>query len=314
MKVSYYPEIDLPSDARPAATLGNFDGVHLGHQAIMNELKARAQAREQPAVVVTFEPHPISVLRPGVAVQRILNAEQKQEIIAELGLDHLMIVRFTADFSMKAPGSFVREVIHERLHAAELVLGTNFRFGRRRAGDLEILRSLGCRYDFTVLEVESALQGEKLISSSLIRGLLAEGKAEEAAAMLGRPYFVDGTVVKGDGRGRLIGFHTANLEVNGNLLLDDGVYVTSARVKDRLLAGMSHLGGRPTFGVDSRAVETHLFDFSEEIYGSPLRLYFHDRIRATVAFSEPAELRRQMGIDRDRALAFFRGPGGNLVL
>jgi riboflavin kinase/FMN adenylyltransferase len=314
MKVSYYPETDLPSGVRPAATLGNFDGLHLGHQAIMNELKARARARAQPSVVVTFEPHPISILRPGVAVQRILNPEQKQEILAGLGLDHLMIVRFTVDFSMKEPESFVREVIHEQLHAAELVLGTNFRFGRRRAGDLETLRSLGHKYHFDVLEVESALHGEKLISSSLIRGLLAEGKAEEAAAMLGRPYFVDGTVVKGDGRGRLIGYHTANLEVNGTLLLEDGVYVTSARVNDRLLAGMSHLGGRPTFGVDSRAVETHLFDFSEEIYGAPLRLYFHDRIRETVAFSEPSELRRQMGADRDRAQAFFRSPGRNLVL
>ncbi len=170
------------------------------------------------------------------------------------------------------PDEFVRTVVVEKLHAAELVLGTNFRFGHGRAGDLDTLRALGRDADFVVREVVPAGFDEEIISSSRIRRVLASGDVGRAIDMLGRPYFVDGEVVRGDGRGRLIGFHTANLDLTGALLVDDGVYVTSARLADREYPGMSHVGSRPTFGLDSRTVETHLFDFSKEIYGESLRL------------------------------------------
>jgi riboflavin kinase/FMN adenylyltransferase len=314
MKVSTYPEISIPRDVRPVVTLGNFDGVHLGHQTIMKELKARARELETPSLAVTFEPHPISVLRREAAPRRIQTPEQKQETLASLGIELLLVIPFTMDFSMMEPELFVRDIIVGKLHAAELVLGTNFRFGRGRGGDLEMLRSFGRELDFTVLEVEPAIIEGEMISSSRVRGLLESGNAEKAAAMLGRPYFVDGQVVKGDGRGKRIGFQTANLDLTGPLLLDDGVYITSARVSDRLHEGMSHVGRRPTFGLDSRTVETHLFDFSEEIYGDRVRLYFHHRIRGTVAFRGAEELRRQLSADREQALEFFRDPGRNLVL
>jgi riboflavin kinase/FMN adenylyltransferase len=314
MKVSIYPDVPLPSGMRPAVTLGNFDGVHLGHQAIMEELKGRARARKAPSVAVTFEPHPISVLRPQSAPRRIHTAEQKQEILAGLGIDHLVVIPFTAEFSMMSPESFVRDVVVDKLRAAELVLGKDFRFGRERAGDLETLRAFGEVLDFAVRQVEGALYERELISSSRIRQTLAEGRADKAAAMLGRAYFVDGKVVKGDGRGRVIGFHTANLELSGSILVGDGVYVTTSRVMGQLHPGMSHIGSRPTFGVNSRAVETHLFDFSEDIYDHHLRLYFHERIRGTMAFAGVEELRRQLGADRDRVKEFFRDRGWKLVL
>ena len=314
MKVSTYPEISLPKGARPAVTLGNFDGVHVGHQAIMKKLKSRARDLSAPSVAVTFEPHPVGVLRPESAPNRIQTPEQKQETIAAQGIDYLFVIPFTVAFSRKAPEDFVREVIQGQLHAAELVLGTNFRFGHGRAGGMDTLRSLGNQFGYTVLEVDPALVEGEMISSSRVRRVLADGGAEKAATMLGRPYFVDGKVVKGDGRGRLIGFHTANLDLTGRLLLDDGVYVTSARVGGEHFTGMSHIGLRPTFGLETRTVETHLFDFSEEIYGQWVRLYFHRRIRGTKAFEGPEALRRQLDSDRERVLEFFRDPEQNLVL
>lgn len=314
MKVVVYPDISLPAHVRPAVSLGNFDGVHLGHQSIIDELGSRARALSAPSTAMTFEPHPISVLRPEAAPRRIQTPEQKQETLAALGVDLLVIVPFTIEFSRMEAGDFVRNVIVDRLHAAELVLGSNFRFGHGRAGDLDTLRSLGREYDFVVREVPPAFFEEEMISSSRIREALAEGEVAKAAAMLARPYFVDGRVVRGDGRGRLIGFHTANLTLTGPLLVDDGVYVTSARVGGNVHPGMSHIGSRPTFGLDSRTVETHLFDFSREIYGEGLRLYFHDRLRGTKAFAGVEELRRQLERDREKAQGFFRDPGRNLVL
>jgi riboflavin kinase/FMN adenylyltransferase len=295
-------------------TLGNFDGVHIGHQAIMRKLKSRGRELAAPSVAVTFEPHPVSVLRPEGAPNRIQTPEQKQETIATFGIDHLLVIPFTIEFSRKDPEDFVREIVHGELRAAELVLGSNFRFGHGRAGDLETLRSFGRDLGFTVIEVEPALVEGEMISSSRVRQVLSEGDAGKAAAMLGRPYFVDGKVVKGDGRGRLIGFHTANLKVAASILLDDGVYVTHARIGDRRHAGMSHIGRRPTFGLDSRTVETHLFDFSRDIYGSWLRLYFHHRIRGTQAFEGLEALRRQLDSDREQAARFFRDPERNLML
>jgi riboflavin kinase/FMN adenylyltransferase len=280
----------------------------------MDELKARARALEAPSVAVTFEPHPISVLRPEAAPQRIQTPEQKQETLARIGIDELIVVPFTPEFSRLEPEEFVQSVIVDKLHAAELVLGHNFRFGHGRVGDLDTLRDFGQKLGFIVHEVSPATSGEEMISSSRIRRALGEGEVGQAAAMLGRDYFVDGRVVKGDGRGRLIGFHTANLELTGSLLADDGVYVTSARLGDVYHQSMSHVGRRPTFGLESRTVETHLFEFSEEIYGEWLRLYFHERVRGTVRFRGPEELKLQLDADREQALKFFRDRGRNLVL
>ena len=314
MKVCYFPDIDLPARARPAVTLGNFDGVHLGHQQAVELLRERAAALGSPAVAVTFEPHPVSVLRPEHAPKRILTAALKQEVLAGLGLDVLVVIHFTKEFSRIEPDAFVEQVLVEKLKVGELVLGGNFRFGRGRSGDLDALRTLGERYGFVVHQVEASRHEGEIISSSRIRTSLVAGRVDEAAAMLGRPYFFQGTVMKGDGRGRLMGFPTANLKVDGDVLVGDGVYVTEATIDDDRFRGMTHVGRRPTFGLDERMVETHLFDFDRQIYGSPARLYFHQRIRGTVAFDSAEALKARLEEDRAHALAFFREQGRNLVL
>ena len=314
MNVCFYPELELGSTERPVVTLGNFDGVHLGHQRIMKLLTERGAILRVPTVAVTFEPHPMSVLRPEAAPKRILTPDQKREVLGKMGIDLLLVIEFTREFSRKNPKEFIREVLFEKLRASELVLGTNFRFGHGRAGDLETLTSLGSVFGFEVRRVEPALRGGKMISSSRIRQTLSEGHAAEAARMLGRAYFVDGTVVRGDGRGKEMGFPTANIRVSGDLLLADGVYATSARLDGGVYHGMSHVGQRPTFGLLERAVETHLFEFSGDAYQKSLRLLFHRRLRDTIAFEGPHALRKQLVKDREQAMAFFRSSGRGVVL
>lgn len=314
MKVCYYPDVDLPAGVRPAVTLGNFDGVHLGHQRAMSLLKARARELGSPAVAVTFEPHPVSIVRPDQAPKRILTPALKEEVLGELGLDYLVVIHFTEEFSRIEAEEFVARVLVDKLHVAELVLGGNFRFGRGRAGDLESLRALGKRHGFVVHEIEASSHDGDIISSSRIRQTLTGGDVEQAASMLGRPYFLHGTVVQGDGRGRLMGFPTANIKVDGDVLVGDGVYVTTAIVDGEQCQGMTHVGRRPTFGLDERMVETHLFDFNREIYQTGARLYFHQRIRGTVAFDSADALKARLGEDEREARDFFRGQGRNLVL
>ena len=314
MKVCYYPDVDLPDGARPCVSLGNFDGVHLGHQRAIGLLKTRAKEASVPCVALTFEPHPVSVLRPEHAPRRILTPELKQEVLAALGLNLLVVIHFTREFSRLTAESFVDEVLVGSLQASEIVLGSNFRFGRGRTGDLESLRALGEGRGFVVHEVEATIHKGEMISSSRIRRSLAAGGVDEACEMLGRPYFFDGSIVEGDGRGRLMGFPTANVNVEGEVLVEDGVYVTEARIGGERLQGMTHVGCRPTFGLDGRMVETHLFDFSREVYGEPIRLYFHQRVRGTLAFESADVLMRQLERDRDKARHFFDESRGNLLL
>jgi riboflavin kinase / FMN adenylyltransferase len=316
MRISYYPEVDLPPGSRPAVTLGNFDGVHLGHQRAVALLQSRARALKAEAVAVTFEPHPVSVLRPENAPKRILTPKLKQEVLASLGLDHLVIIHFTREFSQISAKEFVDRVLVEKLRVAELVLGANFRFGHGRTGDLQSLRELGEAFGFVVHQVDASEYRGQMISSSRIRQSLKEGMVEDAAAMLGRPYFLEGVVVRGDGRGRSMGFPTANIKVEGDVLVGDGVYVTQATLAGKTYPGMTHVGRRPTFGLEERTVETHLFEFDRDIYGATLRLFFHRRIRGTVAFSSAEALVAQLGRDREEAQSYFRDPGRgrNLVM
>ena len=314
MRICYFPDVDLPEHVSPVLTLGNFDGVHLGHQKAMDLVKVRAKALSCPAAALTFEPHPVSVLRPEKAPKRILTPALKQEVIGKMGLDFLVIIHFTKEFSRIGPEDFVEQVLVKDLRVRELVLGENFRFGRGRSGDLKALRKLGERHGFFVHQLEASIHKGAMISSSRIRESLRAGQVDEAGAMLGRPFFIEGEVVEGDGRGRSMGFPTANIKMDGDLLLDDGVYITDAVVDTDRFAGMTHVGRRPTFGLEERMVETHLFDFDRQIYGSKVRLYFHRRVRGTVTFDSAEALRAQLERDQEAARAFFRDTGRNLVV
>jgi riboflavin kinase/FMN adenylyltransferase len=290
-------------------TLGNFDGVHLGHQKAFALLRERAKELRAPSVALTFEPHPVSVLRPERAPKRILTPRQKQEVIAAHSIDHLVVIHFTKEFSQFSAEEFVNRVLVAKLRAAELVLGANFRFGRGREGDLESLRKLGESLGFVVHQVEAARYAGEVISSSRIRKSLDEGAVDEAKAMLGRPHFLDGEVIRGDGRGKLMGFPTANLKIDGDVLVGDGVYVTEATVSGATFPGMTHVGRRPTFGLEERTVETHLFDFDRDLYDARVRLHFHHRIRGTVKFSSAEALQERLRLDREEARGFLRDLG-----
>lgn len=314
MDTFVYPDQDLRFGDRPVATLGNFDGVHLGHQGAIEQVLARANELGVPSVVVTFEPHPVSVLRPEMAPRRILSADQKTRVVASYGINRLVTIRFTDSFSQTEPPDFVSEFLVSRLGVSELVLGANFRFGRSRSGDLESLSALGAKFGFRVHTLSPSLYEGSMISSSRIRQVLASGELEKATAMMGRAYFVEGTVIRGDGRGRPLGFPTANLDLLGDLLVDDGVYVTSTEVDGHKYKSMTHLGTRPTFGVNERAVETHLLGYDGDLYGSTLKLSFYSRIRGTIAFDSPDQLVEQLERDRAQVLGYFAEPGRNLGL
>jgi riboflavin kinase/FMN adenylyltransferase len=255
----------------------------------------------------------VSVLRPERAPKRILTPKQKQEVSAAQGIDHLVVIHFTKEFSQLTAEEFVERVLVRKLRAAELVLGANFRFGRGREGDLESLRKLGVGLGFVVHQVEAARYGGEILSSSRIRKSLEEGAVDEAKAMLGRAHFLEGQVVRGDGRGKLMGFPTANMKIDGDVLVADGVYVTEATVSGAIVSGMTHVGRRPTFGLEERTVETHLFDFERDLYGARIRLHFHHRIRGTVKFSSAEALQEQLRRDREEARGFLgdlRARGG----
>jgi len=305
----------IPHDPRgTVVTVGTFDGIHRGHWAVLQEIRRRAKATGRRSVLLTFHPHPLTVLRPDKAPRMLTTPTEKKEILAEVGLDFAVFLRFSQVLASYSPERFVEEILVARLGVTELVVGYDHHFGRGRAGDLEALRALGERHGFAVRQVEALSYDGAIISSSRIRQSLMDGDVEQAGLMLGRPFFVQGTVIEGDGRGRLMGFPTANVKVDGDVLIGDGVYVTDAIVDGESHHGMTHVGRRPTFGLDERMVETHLFDFDREIYGAVTRLYFHQRIRGTVAFDSAEALKVRLEEDEREARSFFSGRGRNLVL
>lgn len=279
----------------PAATVGNFDGVHRGHQALVSAAVAGARAGAGTAVVLTFDPHPSRVLSPHRAPSALMSLEQKAEVLGTLGVDVLAVLPFTAELSKQTPEEFARLVIAEALGARLVVVGSTFRFGRGRAGDLAQLRKLGRALGFEVQGLEPLLHEGAPISSSRVREALSRGAVEAVPPLLGRRYFVDGIVVRGAGRGRSLGIPTANLEVLNETIPGGGVYACWARVEGGApLRAVVNVGRRPTFGGGELTVEAHLIDFGADLYRRRLRLEFEARLREERAFSGPETLRAQI--------------------
>ncbi len=288
-------------------TVGTFDGVHLGHQAILDEIARRARARSMHSVLLTFDRHPLRVLRPDVAPQLLTTPNEKKEILAQFELDYVAFVAFTHAFSRYEPREFVEEVLVRRLRARELVIGHDHGFGRGRAGDVEVLRRLGHPHGFEVDVVAGILVGDRLVSSTTIRAAIAAGDVAAAAEGLGRPYSIRGTVMHGMGRGRTLGFPTANLTPPPaeKLLPAEGIYAVRASVGSELHRGLLHLGPRPTFAGSPPTIELYLLDFDREIYGERVVLEFLTRLREIRPFASAAELVEQMREDRALAERFF---------
>jgi riboflavin kinase/FMN adenylyltransferase len=297
---------DLPRGG--IVTIGNFDGVHLGHRRILETVVTRAREAGRPSVAITFEPHPLSVLRPDHAPRRIQTLRQKEESIEALGVDELLVIPFTRDFSLTEPEEFVRNFLGERLGASELVLGQHFAFGRAKRGDLALLRRLGPECGFTAAGVEEVIWAGAPVSSTRIRDAIAAGRVADAHAMLGREYLLDGIVSRGDRVGRKIGYPTINLSPENELHPADGVYVTGIEISSfgRRFDCVTNIGRRPTVYEDfSTTIETYVLDFSSDVYGEKIRLFFFERLREERTFSSMMALTEQIGRDIEATREYF---------
>ena len=281
-----------------SVTVGNFDGVHRGHQALVGEAVSAAREASGTAVVLTFDPHPSRVLSPERALTSLMTVEQKAEVLAGLGADRLAVLPFTREVSEKSPEAFAREVLVQALGARQVVVGTNFRFGRGREGDVAGLTALGGSLGFAVRAVAPVWHREAPISSSRVREALARGEVAPAREMLGRPFFVDGVVTRGEGRGRGLGIPTANLDVVNETLPRAGVYACRVGLPDGAeRAAVANLGRRPTFGGEATTLEAHLLDFEGDLYGHRLRMAFLERLRDERRFPGPDALVAQIRAD-----------------
>lgn len=297
---------DLPRGG--IVTTGNFDGVHLGHRRILETVVARAKALGAPSVAITFEPHPLAVLRPDHAPRRLQTLRQKEESMEALGLETLLVVPFTRDFSLTEPEDFVRDFLAERLGTSELYLGQHFAFGRGKRGDLALLKRMGPERGFVASGVEEVFYQDQPISSTRIRNALLRGEVADANAMLGREYELDGIVSKGERVGRKIGYPTINLSPENELYPADGVYVTQIEIRSfgRRFDCVTNIGRRPTVFEDyATTIETYVLDFSADVYGEKVRLFFFERVREERTFPSMMALTEQIGRDIEATREFF---------
>jgi riboflavin kinase/FMN adenylyltransferase len=284
-----------------AVAIGNFDGVHRGHAALLAELRRRAAAAGGPAVAVTLDPHPLQLLRPERFLPVLTTMPDRVEVLQENGADHVLVLKTTPELLHLSPADFFREVIQGRLEARAVVEGPNFAFGRDRAGTIDTLTEL-CRIaDFTLAIVPPFLLDGVPVSSSRVRSALVRGDVAEATRLLGRPYRLRGTVGTGQRRGQTIGFPTANLEGVETVLPGDGVYAVRVRLQGRAWPGAANLGPNPTFAEQARKLEVHVIGFHGDVYGQPLAIDFVERLRDTRPFRGVEELVAQLRQDVEAA-------------
>ncbi|MFO1462589.1 MAG: bifunctional riboflavin kinase/FAD synthetase [bacterium] len=297
MKV-YYGSKNFPASVRrPVVALGNFDGVHLAHQRMFKLARRLAKQLRGTALAYTFDPHPVKVLSPVTAPAMLNTLEQRLELLETTGLDAVVVEPFVLKFAHLQAEDWFRKVVVKHLHAAGVVVGYDFTFGSHRGGTVETMEKLCAEAGLACRVLEAQMKGETLISSSNIRAFVAKGAVDRAAALLGRPYFVDGTVIQGAGRGASLGIRTANLKVENELLPLGGVYACWAELGRRRHRAVANLGLNPTFGGSALSVEAHLLKFRQDLYGKKLRLHFVKRLRDERPFASVEALVRQIHRD-----------------
>jgi len=284
-------------------TVGTFDGLHLGHRAILSRVARRAAERRLPSVLVTFEPHPLEVLNPSAAPLLLSTTEEKLELVAECGVDYAVVLPFTPSLAALDPSAFVEKVLLDRYCLRELLIGHDHGFGRGRSGDVHVLRQLGERFDFGVDMVEAVSVDGAPVSSSSIRRAIASGDLETARRALGRRYSFSGHVVHGDQRGARLGFPTLNIRLGTSrkLLPPVGVYAILLESERGSFGGMMNLGPRPTFDDPVLSLEAHLFDATGDWYGAAVRVQFVSRLRDTARFDSVEALVAQLRADEHAA-------------
>jgi riboflavin kinase / FMN adenylyltransferase len=302
--------VDLPKGG--VVTVGNFDGVHRGHQKMLGDVVRRAKGLSAPSVVVTFDPHPLKVLRPEEAPRMLQTLRQKEEAVEACDVEALVIVPFTRDFSLTPAETFVHEILVRKLAAREVHVGERFTFGRDKGGNLALLRRLGAEAGMQVVGLSDVVEDGEAISSTRIRGALEAGDVVLAEKLLGRPYAMDGLVARGDRMGRKIGFPTINLKPENELYPRDGVYLSTVYIDsfERTFGCVTNIGRRPTVYEDfATTIESYVLDFSSDVYGERIRLAFLGRLRDEMTFRSMLELTAQIRRDVEATrLHFERSP------
>ena len=316
MIMEYAVDLTLPpgvprDDRGTVVTIGTFDGIHRGHWEVFSEIRRRAEVSDRRSLLVTFHPHPLTIIKPDLAPLMLTTPIEKKEILAESGLDYVVFLSFTQVLAKYTPRRFVEEILVGRIGLSELVVGYDHHFGRGRAGDVDTLRILGQELGFDVDVVEPVETNGTPISSTQIRKALLSGDMVSASEALGRPYSLRGLVVRGDQRGRALGFPTANLDVRAGgegskLIPPPGIYAVRGIVRSGTYDGALHLGPRPTFRGSPPTIELHLLDFHEDVYGEEVRVDFVRYLREIEPFQSSEALIHQMREDVNQARKVLR--------
>jgi len=305
----YHSIEDFPSEINTIITTGTFDGVHKGHKQVIKRLNDIAKKQGCESVLLTFYPHPRHVLYPDDQQLKLLNTiDEKTEELKKSGLQHFVVHEFTKEFSRTKSVNFIRDLLVNKLKMKHMVVGYNHHFGRNREGSYDDLKELAELYNFELERIPPQNEGDVTISSTKVRELLLTGDVEKAATYLGYSYPINGKVVKGNARGRTIGFPTANILVENmwKLIPTDGVYAVKIKLKKKQFYGMLNIGERPTLSDNEHRIEVHIFDFSADIYGADIKVEFVKRIRDEQQFDNLELLKKQLQIDENNCKKFFR--------
>ncbi|MBX7126053.1 MAG: bifunctional riboflavin kinase/FAD synthetase [Cyclobacteriaceae bacterium] len=309
MKI-YHGIEDFTPVHRAVVTSGTFDGVHLGHQKILQRLREVAVKAGGETVVITFWPHPRLVLYASKETIKLLNTfEEKADLLRQQGINHLLRIPFTREFSSLSSAEFIQRILVDKIGTHTLVIGYDHRFGKNREGSFEQLRQNSAAWGFEVEEIPRQDVDHVAVSSTAIRKALSEGDVAVASQLLGRPYAITGRVVAGDKLGRMLGFPTANIDVDSHykLIPAEGIYAVRVHHSGQLYDGMLYIGNRPTVGGRKQVIEVNLFDFDQQIYGEALTVNFVASLRKDTKFQDLEGLRKQLSLDKQAALSVLRG-------
>lgn len=299
---------EFSSKKNVVITTGTFDGVHLGHKKIIEQVVSAAKKISGESVILTFFPHPRMVLYPESNDLKLLNTiDERIELLKDSGIDHLIIHPFSMEFSRITSLDFVRDILVNKLNTKRLVIGYDHHFGKNREGSFQHLKEYGPLYGFEVEEIPAQEIQQINISSTKVRNSLLIGEIKSANQFLGYPYFINGTVVEGDKIGRELGFPTANIKVDEayKLIPGNGVYAVKVNIEQQSFSGMLNVGNRPTLNGEEETIEVNIFNFNEQIYNKPIRIEFFEKIRNEIKFNELSELQQQLNNDKQKVLQLF---------
>ena len=295
---------------RPVVTIGIFDGLHLGHRSIIRRLTDKAKRIKTNSIVLTFKPHPINVLQLKKQIPLLISVEQRIKMFKNLGVDICIIEKFSRDFSKLSPRDFIKELLIKRIHPKEVVVGRGFRFGKRASGGIKLLREIGRLHDFSVKEVSPIKIGKEVVSSTSIRKLIQNGYLKKASKFLGKNVSVSGKVIKGKGKGRILGFPTANIYPCAEVIPPDGIYATKVNFNRKEFSSMTFIESLPTTDKRNKAeksiIEVHIFNFNKVIYGKHISIDFLKKIRNKKKFISQTDLREQLKKDEKAVKLFLK--------